>query len=226
MYRYETHLHTSPVSKCGHATVEENVDFYKSMGYDGIFVTNHFLDGNINVDQSLSYKEKINYYFNDYERAFEYGKKVGLKVFCGVEITYKGTDFLVYGLDKEWYLKHEKIMYMEKREELDYLRKKGALVIQAHPYRRADYIDHIRLYPDNVDGMEVLNANRTPLENKMAEIMVEEYGHLKTAGTDNHLGPRQKKFAGMESDTPIVSEEDFIQRVRDNTLKIFRFDLE
>ncbi len=28
MYRYETHLHTAPVSRCGKATVEETVRFY------------------------------------------------------------------------------------------------------------------------------------------------------------------------------------------------------
>ena len=47
MYRYETHCHTLPVSACGKATVEDTVRFYKHMGYDGIFITNHFLDGNI-----------------------------------------------------------------------------------------------------------------------------------------------------------------------------------
>ena len=49
MYRYETHLHTYPVSACGHVSVEDNLDFYKEMGYDGVFVTNHFVDGNINI---------------------------------------------------------------------------------------------------------------------------------------------------------------------------------
>lgn len=100
MYKYETHLHTAPVSKCATATVEESIEFYKKMGYDGVFVTNHFVDGNINCDRTRPYKEQLDFYFSDYERALEIGEKIGLKVFLGVELSYKGTDFLVYGLDK------------------------------------------------------------------------------------------------------------------------------
>lgn len=48
MYRYETHFHTNPVSKCAGATVEDSLRFYKSIGYDGVFITNHFIDGNAN----------------------------------------------------------------------------------------------------------------------------------------------------------------------------------
>ena len=47
MYKYETHLHTYPVSKCARSTVRENLELYKEFGYDGVFITNHFLDGNI-----------------------------------------------------------------------------------------------------------------------------------------------------------------------------------
>lgn len=51
-YRYETHLHTYPVSKCAHKGVREALLFYKVLGYDGVFITNHFIDGNINMDRS------------------------------------------------------------------------------------------------------------------------------------------------------------------------------
>ena len=46
MYKYETHLHTFPVSGCAVAGVRENLAIYKEMRYDGVFITNHFLDGN------------------------------------------------------------------------------------------------------------------------------------------------------------------------------------
>ena len=55
-FRYETHLHTAPVSKCAKVSVEESLLFYKELGYDGVFITNHFIDGNINVDGSLPYE--------------------------------------------------------------------------------------------------------------------------------------------------------------------------
>ena len=43
MFLYETHCHTAPVSKCGKASAEDTVRFYKKMGYDGVFITNHYL---------------------------------------------------------------------------------------------------------------------------------------------------------------------------------------
>ena len=102
MYRYETHLHTFPVSKCAIASVRDSLNFYKEMGYDGVFITNHFLDGNINISGSMPYEEKINFYFSDYEKGAEIGKEIGLKVFCGVEMSYRGTDFLIYVCRKDF----------------------------------------------------------------------------------------------------------------------------
>ena len=221
MYRYETHLHTYPVSKCARAAVENSLQFYKSMGYDGVFITNHFIDGNINIDRSKSYAERIQFYFSDYEAGLMIGKELGIKVFCGVEQSYKGTDFLIYGLGKEWFLRNPQIEQMTKSQELAYYIESGALVIQAHPYREAPYIDHIRLFPRCVHGVEIINAGRSDFENKMAEIYAENYNLLKFAGSDNHIGKDQQKLAGMCSDVPILDEQDFISRVKSGKMKIF-----
>ena len=226
MYKYETHLHTYPVSKCAKADVRDTVEHYKNIGYDGIFITNHFIDGNINADSEMSYEEKIEFYFSDYENAVEIGKEIGIKVFCGVEMSYKGTDFLIYGLDKEWYLQNPQIMDMKKSEELQLLMDSGALVIQAHPYREASYIDHIRLFPRKVHGVEVVNACRNDFENNMAKLYAENYGLIEFAGTDNHGGSQRKTFAGMCSETPIENEQDFITRVRNGEMSIFTLNLE
>ena len=222
MYKYETHLHTAPVSNCGKAGVEETVVFYKEMGYDGIFITNHFLDGNMNRDyKDAPYEEAISFYFSDYEKALEIGKEIGIQVFLGVELTYKGTDFLIYGLDKAWYLAHPEIMEMKKSEELAFMMECGALVIQAHPFREASYIDHIRLYPRQIHGVEVCNAYRTELENALAKHYAESYELLEIAGTDNHWAGEAKAVAGIYTDTPIKDEQDFICRVRNKEIKLF-----
>lgn len=224
MYKYETHLHTSPVSACAHASVKEALKFYKSLGYDGVFITNHFIDGNISINKSKPYAKKIEFFFSDYEKGVKIGKEIGIKVFCGVELSYRGTDFLVYGLDKEWFLKHPQIEQMPKSEELAYFMENGALVIQAHPFREASYIDHIRLFPRCVHGVEVINAERTDFENKTAEIYAENYGLLKFAGSDNHTAGKQKKLAGMCSNVPILNEQDFIHRVKNSEMEIFTLD--
>ena len=160
MFRYETHLHTTPVSKCARVTVRQIMEFYKKMGFDGIFITNHFIDGNIGIDKNASYEEKIQFYFSDYEEAVTLQNEIGIKVFCGIESTYiDGTDFLVYGLDKNWFLAHPEIETMKMSQLLPYYMEHGALVIHAHPFREAGYIDHIRLFPRSVHGVEVMNAS-------------------------------------------------------------------
>lgn len=237
MYKYETHCHTSPVSRCGKASVEDTVSYYKRLGYDGIFITNHFLDGNINpAVWELGWREQIDYYFSDYERARDLGVRIGIRVFPGVELSYRGTDFLIYGLGKEWYQGHPEILRMKKTEELPFLMESGALVIQAHPYREAHYIDHIRLFPRSVHGVEVINSSQTWKANEMAAHYAKQYGLLETVGSDNHWGSdafrmlREKGYrpylAGMATDLEINDVQDFISQVRNGTMKPFLLDEE
>ena len=225
-YRYETHLHTWPVSKCARATVRETLEFYKSLGYAGVFLTNHFIDSNLNVPKDSSFEEKINFFCSDYEEALVVGREIGLPVFFGLEASYKGTDFLVYGLDKAWLLAHPEIADMKKSELLPFMMEQGALVVHAHPFREACYIDHIRLFPRAVHGVEVYNACRTDFENEMAAQYAKNYGLLPFAGSDNHRGGVQTRFGGMESDAPIVDEADFVRRVKNSEMTPFRFTTE
>ncbi len=221
MYRYEMHCHTSPVSACAKSTVRDTVEFYKNKGYDGVFITNHFLNTYTPLSPDASYEEKINFYFSDYEDALVIGKELGIKIFCGIETTYRGTDFLVYGLDKEWFLKNPQIMDMNIKDKLAFMRENGAFVAQAHPYREAYYIDHIRLYPRSVDAVEIINANRTALENEMARIYAEQYGLKALAGSDNHLGSKQLHFAGIQSETPIHSVAELIEGMKTDKFEVF-----
>ena len=226
MYKYETHLHTAPVSKCATASIREYLEVYKKLGYDGIFVTNHFLDGSLNIDKTKPYEERLNFFYSDYEEGVKIGKELGIKVFCGIETNYLGSDFLVYGLSKEWYLKNPQIMDMQKREQLEVFMKNGALVIHAHPFREAGYIDHIRLYPRSVHGVEIVNATKTDFENEMAKIYAEKYGLIKFAGTDNHhVNEDKHKLAGMESERPILDEEDFVNAVKNGEMKPFVLEI-
>jgi predicted metal-dependent phosphoesterase TrpH len=224
MYRYETHLHTYPVSRCAKHTVREALEFYKSLGYEGVFITNHFLDGNINIERDRPFEEKLEFYCSDYEEGLRLADEIGIRVLFGVEMSYKGTDFLVYGLDKAWYLAHPEIMDMKRSELLAYLMASGALVIQAHPYREAGYIDHIRLFPRQVHGIETPNASRPDFENNIAAYYADYYGLITVAGSDNHSLTKQKHLAGLEFETPIRDEADYIARVMARQAKIFTLE--
>ena len=226
MYRYETHLHTAPVSKCGSYSVRDNMEFYRDIGYDGIFLTNHFLDANIGGDRTRPYEEQIEFYFSDIEEGERIADEVGIKFFWGVETSYLGTDFLVYGLSKEWYLTHPEIMSVSRKEMLDMMADDGALIVHAHPFRAASYIDHIRLFPQHVHAVEIDNCGNRDFQNEMALHYAECYNLHKSAGSDNHNSRFAERLAGVEFETPIESIDDFITRMKNGEAKTFTIDNE
>ena len=210
MYLYETHLHTSPVSRCGRASVQQTVEFYKAQGYAGIFLTNHYVEANRDPEHLPTFESRIEFLCSDYEQAVQIGKEIGL------------TDFLIYGLDKVWWLSHPEIEQMPIRDRLNFLAENGALVIHAHPYREAHYIECIRLFPRYIHGVEIYNANCTPLENEMADIFAKKYDLLPFAGSDNHNAGAQTKFGGIQTATLIESETDFVRKFKNGETAPFK----
>ncbi len=219
MYRYETHLHTAIGSACSNFKPEEIVEKYTRWGYAGVFVTEHFLNGNTTVMPYLPWREQISEFCEGYLQV----KKVAqgkLDVFFGFEYSYNGTDFLVYGLDENWLLLHREIMDMPVKEFCNFARSEGGFVAQAHPYRLSDYIGHIRLYPDCIDGVETINACRDERTNRLADILASEYSLIKIAGSDIHCF-EQNCLAGVEFENKLQSERDFIESLKRGKGKIF-----
>lgn len=230
-FRYETHLHTAPASKCGRASVRESLEFYKSLGYEGVFITNHFIDGNVGCDKNLPYEEQIAFYFADYEEGVRLSEELDIRVFFGIESSYRGTDFLVYGLDKSWFLAHLEIQNMKQSEKLSLFADAGAMIVQAHPFREREYIDHIRLFPRHVHGVETYNASENRESNDFAARYADCYGLFPFAGSDNHRGGKVtegktvKRLGGMETDTPIADEQDFILQVKSGQMSPFYMEI-
>ena len=230
MYKYETHCHTSEGSKCAKESAVSVVDFYKSRGYDGLFITDHFLNGNTTVDTHQSWEAQVEDYCKPYELAKKRGEEIGLDVFFGWEYTYKyigrggkrcmGTDFLTYGLDKNWLLRHPEVMDFELMEYCDFIHSEGGFIIHAHPFREDSYIDMMRLVPRHVDGVEVLNSSRPEFENKMADVFAEHYGLLKTSGSDTHYFNREK-FSGIYMQKRLEAPIDMFPELKDGTAQIF-----
>lgn len=225
LYKYEMHCHTSEVSKCGKISGAEMADFYKNMGYSGIVVTDHFLNGNTTVQRKMPWEERIDLYCKGYEAAKKRGSEIGLSVFFGWENSYGGTDFITYGLNKNWLIEHKYCDLLPAKEYLELARSSGGYVVQAHPFREAGYIDMIRLMPRDVDAVETVNANRTDFENDMADYYADSYGLLKTCGSDNHIG-KQARIAALELDFEAKSIDEIISAIKENRHKIELYNLE
>ncbi len=219
-YKYELHTHTREVSRCGAISAVDLVRFYKKMGFSGLCITDHFFNGNTVVPHNLSWEERVNLFCVGYETAREEGKKVGIDVFFGWEYSYHGTDFLTYGLDKEWLLGHPEVLDLRVSEYLDLVRSEGGFVVHAHPFRESGYIEMIRLIPRKVDGVEVVNASRYDFENERAKEYAQVYGLLEVAGSDNHRG-YQERLGGVCLEKPVQSLQELIDAIRDKRAEVF-----
>lgn len=221
MYKYETHMHTKEGSACSSAPADEMARAHKAMGYDGIFVTNHFFNGNTSVPRDLPWNERIELFCSGYEIAKKTGDEIGLKVFFGLEYcVHQIADLLIYNMDKQWLLDNEQLlMYSDERELFRTVRSLGGFIVHAHPFRSDTYIHHISLYPDDIDAVEVINASHSPnsLYNQRAELYADMYGLPKTGGSDSHH--IDKLFGGgILVPEPINSPEDYIRQIRNGTV--------
>ena len=129
MYLYETHLHTCQGSACASATGAQMARVHKNAGYSGIFITDHFFNGNTAVPASLPWKQRVELFCQGYEDALEEGRRIGLQVFFGLEYNYHGAEFLVYNLDKKWLLEHEDIHLVSPRKALAMMHEDGAFIV-------------------------------------------------------------------------------------------------
>ena len=212
MYYYEMHCHTWETSKCGKTGGANQAEFYHKLGFDGIIVTDHFLNGNCLVPKTGPWKDRIDLFLKGYRAAKKRGDELGIKVFLGWEASCHGTDFLTYGLGEDWLYAHEDCDIMPIREYCDMVRADGGIIVQAHPFREASYIDMIRLMPRSCDGVEVLNARRTDFENARAEEYAANYELTRFCGSDNHSG-MQEKVAAMVLPEPANSVDEILDAI-------------
>lgn len=214
LYKYETHLHTSQGSKCSWCSGAEQVENLKRCGYSGCFVTDHFFNGNTAVDRGLPWDVKVNLFCQGYEDAKRRGGEIGIDVFFGWEYCYHGTEFLTYGLGKEFLLDYPQINEMELNAYAALVHRCGGFIVHAHPFREAGYLNTIRLYPRIVDGVEAENASHLdPKFNDRAMEYALSYSIPVTGGSDTH------EFwdfpgGGIEVSEKINSPADYLRLLR------------
>lgn len=228
LYKYETHSHTSQTSRCSKISGAELARFYKALGYTGLIVTDHFFNGNTTVGRDIAWKERVELFERGYLDAKAEGEKIGLDVFFAWEYTWSGgNDFLIYGLDREWLLANPDQLEWRPKDYMRRVRAGGGLVIHAHPFRESDYIECMRLVPREVDGVEVMNSSRPDLENSAAVWYANNYGLLKLAGSDNHVG-RRERLAGVYLPERISDMRSFVHIIKEGKHELFldRYDEE
>jgi len=185
---YETHMHTMESSGCGRNTGAEQARHYKKLGYQGIIVTDHFINGYTAYPKNgIPWDRLMDCFIEGYLSAKEEGDRIGLDVFLGWEFTIRGSDFLTYGLDFEFLLDNPNLDRLEIEPYSELVRKSGGFLAQAHPYRDRAYIQH-RLPVSHlcVDAIEVHNASDPASTNKKALEFAKKHNLPVQAGGDSH----------------------------------------
>lgn len=219
-YLYETHLHTSQGSACAKNTGREMAIAAKAFGYTGIIVTDHHWGGNTRPDRRLPWDRWVDEFCSGYEDAKKAGDEIGLDVFMGWESGFRATEFLIYGLDKEWMRAHPELKTISVEEQYQLVHEAGGMVIHAHPYRQDWYIPEIRLFPKCVDGVEVFNAAHSntkgsrynPEYDRKAGYYASQHRLPMTAGSDIHT---TKLFGGgVAFKRRLTSIQDYMEQIR------------
>ena len=220
-YMVETHCHTSETSRCGMLSGAEMAEFYHGIGYSAIVITDHFFNGNTTVPHDKEWAERVALFCRGYENAAAAGVKLGIDVFFAWEYTYRGSDFLTYGLDAGWLYAHPEVMNWSLNEYLDAVRAEGAAVVHAHPFREAAYIPMIHLNPSRVDAVETCNVSVSDEVNARAEWYAESYGLKKFHGSDNHHGAKPT-LAGILTSEKIQNEKHLAALLKNGSYTNFK----
>ena len=219
MYLFDAHVHTAESSRCGKWTGAEAAEAYKQKGYSVIIITDHYINGNTRADRTAPWEEQVAVAVAGYKAAKARGDEIGLKVFFGFEAATDGAEFLTYGLDEDWLLKHPESAQLPMKEYLALVRSEGAFVVHAHPFRRSRHLKCMHLIPGGVDAVEVVNFGNLDVDNNLAKVYAEAYGLPMTAGSDAHNFGDIRDFV-VGTDTPIESVEDYVEQIRQKRLII------
>lgn len=221
IYQYETHLHTKEASACAGLSGAEHVRNYKQLGYAGIIVTDHFFNGNSCIPKNLPWEQRVDLFCKGYENAKEEGDRIGLSVFFGWEANFHATEFLIYGLDKEWLKAHPDILTWSIEEQYRNVHESGGFVVHAHPFRERGYIAEIRLFPDSIDAVEAYNVGNNNDEfDKKALDYANKLKLPITAGTDAH--GQERSHSGIAVTHKIEDINEYIVTIKSGNYELIK----
>ena len=201
LYKIETHLHTTYISHCGWLGAQAILKAYAAAGYAAICVTDHYNRACFDyADIDLTTPgSKTEAFLLGYRRLHREAEKYGIRIYEGAELRFDESenDYLIYGFHHDLLADPDRLMRSGLEQFVPAYRADGALLIQAHPFRK-------KCTPAPaawLDGVEVLNLNpRHDSRNDLARAYAEEHGLIMTSGSDCHR-PGDEAKGGILSET-------------------------
>ena len=199
----DLHTHSYPKSDDSFMGIDELIDAAKAAGLDGICLTEH--DAFWSAEETGALCRKHNFL-----------------VLPGCEINTDTGHVLVFGLDHYVFGLHKPAFLRAA------VRRKGAAVVAAHPYRRR-FLEGPGQQPDAraemlaragsdklfqiCDAIEAVNGRGSDLENSFSQDLGELLRANMTGGSDAHR-PEQLGTAATRFQCPINGLEDLIRELR------------
>lgn len=205
MFLCDAHCHSSGISKCCQTDYKGAIDSAKQAEFDAIVLTNHYCKEYLNDMTFSDWAEK---YVQEYEKARDYGEKVGIKVFFGTEVTVefnKRAHLLVYGISTEEFKNAPLLFEMSQSKLYDFCKNNEYALIQAHPFRG----DVGVLNVDELDGIEI-NCHPSYGSTYSQEIVkiAKENNLAVSCGCDYHADVAYRPRGGIYLPDEIKSEKD------------------
>ena len=227
MYKYQMHIHTTPCSKCGGLTPETLCQALLENGYQGGVITNHFYHGNSGIDRSenTSWEQFVSAYEQDYLSCKKEAEKHNLDIIFSIEESVvPGLEILCYGVTPKILYDNPQLIKQDLCEWVRVMRENGVVVVQAHPFRKADYIPNPGPLPiEMIDGIEVFNRGNSTDENQSAWEMAEKHPHLiRTSSADAHW-PNHIPYGGIISSKRITNEQELVTLLRSGEYKLITY---
>lgn len=185
MYLFDTHVHTSEVSFCGHVPAEEMVKLYAKAGYSGFVMTDHYNKNTMERHGATNDAERVEAYLKGYRAAKAYADTIGFDVLFGMELLLTGSwnEYLIYGMTEELFAANTEIYDFDMVQLRRFADEHDLLIMQAHPYRPG----MTRGVPGFLDGVEAVNGNpRHNSQNHLSQMYAAQHGLLMSSGSDAH----------------------------------------
>ncbi len=190
----------------------------KDYGYDGIVLTNHYTQWDIE-ENAYEFVEK---YIEEYENARVYGEKIGLKVLFGAEITVsynEAVHLLIYGVTAEFLRKNKNLPNFTQKELYGVCHENGCVLVNAHPYRYGMTVQDVRY----LDGVEI-NCHFKYGKCYAQELIeiAKENSLAITCGCDFH-GDSEKPYGGTYLPDNISTSQDlakYIETCKISSVKV------
>lgn len=192
MFKIDHHLHTARHSPDSQLDPDDLADSAREAGLDGVVITEH------------------DYQWEAGELADLNARAGGLVVLSGAEVSAREGHFLVYGLPDL----AETPPGITLTELLRVVRRQGAAIIAAHPFRwEQDFDAIVDTHGASFDALELVSNNVTPETRKLTERLLARTRMNVSGSSDAHqaavIGRYCSAFPG-----PIVSMGDFVGALR------------